>query len=129
MAGGTPLRIDDELVLRARIEAEASDRSVTAQIEHWVKLGMALEDVLAHRQAVELKRKRGPSVADALATARSSAAQEKALALLNEAGQPRYGVDPDRPGYLIRVMPDGTKTSGRFVNRMFVPTADEDDGQ
>lgn len=31
---GLPLRISDDIVLRAREEAEASDRSLTGQIEH-----------------------------------------------------------------------------------------------
>ncbi len=126
MSGGTPLRIDDELVLRARVEAESADRSVTAQIEHWVKLGMALEEVLSHGQARELKKKAAPSVAEALASARSSEAQEAALAHLLASGQPRYGVDPDRPGFLIRIDPDGTRTTGRFIHRVFVPAEPKD---
>ena len=127
MSGGTPLRIDDELVLRARMEADAADRSVTAQIEHWVKLGMALEEVLAHGQARELKKKGAPSIADALSAARSSEAQEAALAHLAASGQPRYGVDPDRPGFLVRIDPDGTRTTGRFINRVFVASSPKDD--
>lgn len=125
MGGSTPLRIDDELVLKARLEAEEADRSVTAQIEHWAKLGMAVEEVLGHRQAMELKKHGTHSVADALAETRTSHAQEMALEHLAATGQVRYGVDPDRPGTLIRIAPDGTRTRGRFINRTFVPEGDE----
>ncbi|MFZ5468513.1 MAG: TA system antitoxin ParD family protein [Myxococcota bacterium] len=123
---GLPLRIDDELVLRARLEAESTDRSVTGQLEHWVKLGLALEDILGHRQAIELKR-RGASVplAEALAKAGTTHGQELTLRHLESTRQLRYGVDPEHPGMLVRVAPDGKRTRGRFVNRVFVPMEPE----
>ncbi len=123
---GLPLRISDELVLRARLEAEASDRSLTGQIEHWVKLGMALEVILGHREAIELKR-RGAAVGleDALAKVETREGRELAQRHLKESGQPRYSVDPNRAGGLIRFAPDGTQTRGRFVKRVFVPDEGE----
>lgn len=116
-----PLRISAELVEKARAEADSADRSVTAQVEHWLKLGMALEDVLSHRQAMQLKRHLAVGVPEALERARSGAGQEAALAHLRESGQPRYGTDPAYPGRIIRIDPDGTRTVGSFVNRRFVP--------
>lgn len=116
-----PLRISSELIARARAEAELSDRSVTAQVEHWVKLGMALEDALSHKQIRELKRSWTPSVEDALALARTAEGQELAREHLNATGQPRYGTDPAFPGKIVRIAPDGTKTPGKFVSRLFVP--------
>jgi hypothetical protein len=123
---GLPLRISDEIVLQARAEAEVSDRSLTGQIEHWVKLGMALEGVLGHRQAIALKRS-GAAVplSQALAQADSSEGQQRALQHLEATGQPRYGVDPDRPGSILRVNPDGTHTRGRFRQRIFIPDEEE----
>jgi len=35
---GMPVKLSDDLVLSARLEAEATDRSITAQIEHWAKI-------------------------------------------------------------------------------------------
>jgi hypothetical protein len=123
---GLPLRISDEIVLQARAEAEVSDRSLTGQIEHWVKLGMALEGVLGHRQAVALKRS-GAAVplSQALVQAESSEGQQRALEHLQATGQPRYGVDPTRPGSILRVNPDGTHTRGRFRQRVFIPDHEE----
>lgn len=116
-----PLRISDDLVLKAREEAEVADRSLTAQIEHWVRLGMALEDVLGHREARELKR-RGLHVPleQAVAFAESAEGRAQVRAHLDARGTPRYEVDPERPGGVIRLEADGTRTRGRFVRRVFV---------
>ena len=52
---GMPVKLSDELVLSARIEAEGADRSITAQIEHWAKLGRAAEVALGYTSATALK--------------------------------------------------------------------------
>lgn len=120
---GLPLRISDEIVHLAREEAEISDRSLTSQIEHWVRLGMAVEAVLGHGQVRELKR-RGKallSLTDALAYAQSPEGQDEMRAHLVAERQPLYSADPERPGGIIRENPDGTRTRGKFVGRVFVP--------
>lgn len=120
---GLPLRISDEIVHLAREEAELSDRSLTSQIEHWVRLGMAVEAVLGHGQVRELKR-RGKallSLKDALAYAESPEGQDEMRAHLVAASQPLYSADPERPGGIVRENPDGTRTRGKFVRRVFVP--------
>jgi hypothetical protein len=33
-------------------------------------------------------------------------------------------VDPDRPGLVVKVDADGTRTLGRFVKRVFTPVKD-----
>ena len=124
-----PLRISDELVVSAREEAEAADRSLTGQIEHWIKLGKALEEILTHRQVIQLKRG-GAAVAltEAIERAGTVAGQEQALRALEASGRPRYGADPEHPGWFIRIDPGGARTRGRFVNRVFVPAAPDDGG-
>jgi len=119
---GLPLRISDEIVNLAREEAETSDRSITGQIEHWVRLGMAVEAVLGHGQIRELKR-RGKallSLEDALTYAKSTEGQDEMRAHLAASGQPLYSADPKRPGGIVRENPDGTRTRGKFVGRKFV---------
>jgi hypothetical protein len=118
--GSTPLRISAELVRKARKEAANADRSLTGQVEHWLKLGMALETVLSHPQARELKKSATVDVHAALAKARTKSARTKALAHLRSTGEPRYGTDPKFPGKIIRIDPDGTRHVGRLVNRTFV---------
>jgi hypothetical protein len=120
---GLPLRISDEIVKLAREEAETSDRSVTGQIEHWVRLGMAVEAVLGHQQVRALKR-RGKallSLEEALTYAESTEGQDEMRAHLGASGQPLYSADPERPGGIVREEADGTRTRGKFVGREFVP--------
>lgn len=85
---------------------------------------MAVERVLGHGLALQLK-KQGAAVSleQALAHATSAAGQKQVLEHLQKTAPVRYGDDPDRPGGLIRIAADGTKTPGRFVNRVFVPHA------
>lgn len=124
---GLPLRISDEIVLRAREEAEVSDRSITSQIEHWVRLGMAVEAVLGHPQVTSLKRqgKALLSLDEAFAYADSEAGRDEMRAYLASTGQPLYSADPERPGGIVRENPDGTRTRGKLVDRVFVPDATE----
>ena len=119
---GQPIKIGNELALAAREEAEACDRSIASQVEHWARIGQAVEQVLGHAQVVALKRQAGlPEFARAMRTAGSERGQERALAHLRKVGGPRFGVDPERPGGIVRIDVDGTRTRGRFVNRHFVP--------
>ena len=50
-----PVKISDRLLARAKEEAKSTQRSVTAQIEHWATLGRAVEVMTAHRDALMLK--------------------------------------------------------------------------
>lgn len=115
-----PLRIADEILVPARQEADASDRTLASQVEHWAKLGMAIERVLGREYALSLKR-RGLAVDlnEALSHASSSAGQEQALAAL-KTSKVRYSADPSRPGRMVRISSDGSRTTGRFVKRTFV---------
>ena len=119
---GQPIKISDDLALAAREEADVCDRSMASQVEHWARLGRAVEDLLGHGQVVALKRQAGrPEFARAMREARSERAQQRALAHLGTLSGPRYSADPDRPGAVIRIDPDGSRQRGRFVNRNFVP--------
>ena len=37
------------------------------------------------------------------------------------AGRPVYAGDPDNPGKLIQLLPDGRRVRGQMINRKFVP--------
>ena len=50
------VKLSDDLITEARAEAEASDRSLTSQIEHWARLGREIESVLQHDDVLNLKR-------------------------------------------------------------------------
>ena len=122
---GTPFRISEELVAEAKAIGEAMDRSATGQLEHWARLGRAVEAVLGFADILELQRSgEAVSLDEALARARSPRARAKALKHLEASKRPRYGADPARPGGLIRIEPDGKRTPGRFVGRTFVPDSE-----
>jgi len=50
------VKVSSELAESARKEAEAADRSLTGQIEHWAKLGRAAETLMPSQVASALKR-------------------------------------------------------------------------
>lgn len=59
---GMPVKLSDELVDAARREAASTDRSITGQIEHWVKIGRSVEQLLRYQDIQALKR--APTEAD-----------------------------------------------------------------
>jgi hypothetical protein len=122
---GQPIKISESLALAARTEAQVFERSIASQIEHWARIGRAVEQVLGHGQLAALKRQAGmPEFEDAMRKASSEAGQRRALDRLRKLGGPRYGVDPTQRGMIVRIEPDGSRTRGRFVRRRFV-VADE----
>lgn len=116
-----PVRIAEDVAAPARAEAELTDRSLTAQIEHWAKLGMALERVLGHGLALELK-KRGLAirVEEAITAASTPAGQDTAAKFAAEKDV-RYSAHPTLKGRIVRIAKDGTRVTGRMQGRRFVP--------
>lgn len=127
------IKVSAELAATARAEAAQTDRSLTGQIEHWAKLGRALEAQLSVPIINALKSSEGQldrltdsslrqQVRAAFATFHQrSAAEKRALIGLNQ--QTRFEPDPTREGYFIRITPDGHRTPGRMQGRTFVPEA------
>jgi hypothetical protein len=127
-----PVKISDALLDEARTAAVEADRSMAGQIEHWARLGRAVEAILRPREAGAIKRgARGlakdiavpgerAALVRALRFALSAAGHSSLGRVLRESGQTRYGADPAFPGYLVRIAPDGELTPGRLVNRRFI---------
>jgi len=123
---GLPIKISEALALAARSEAEVFDRSIASQVEHWAQIGRAVEQVLGHDQVAALKRQAGmPEFSAAMRQASSEAGQQRALKHLRKLGGPRYSVDPNRRGGIVRIDTDGSRTRGRFVRRTFVVAPDD----
>jgi hypothetical protein len=126
-----PVKLSDNLISSARRIAQAADRSIAGQIEHWANLGRAAEATLSTSEIHALKLTQGelrqafPSarqrraVRNALAKALSEPAQRAFAARLPKLTAARYGTDPAYPGAIVRIDPDGTRTPGRFVRREF----------
>jgi len=130
---GTPIKVSDSLFAVAKEEAQATQRSITAQVEHWARIGRAVEAVLAHQELLTLKQvgeileplypsaARRREVHELLTKIASSTDREVTKAALRDADTPFYATDPDHPGMIIQVLPDGTRTPGHLENRRFVP--------
>jgi hypothetical protein len=129
---GMPVKLSDELVNVARKEAAAADRSITAQIEHWAKLGQSVEAALRHEDALAVKASEGklavafpiPATRDAVyQLLRNVATADHApLGKALRRGRTVYESDPSGSGAIIRIAPDGTRTRGRLERRAFVRT-------
>ncbi|MEO6995663.1 MAG: hypothetical protein ABI273_18805 [Lacunisphaera sp.] len=91
MSSTIPLRIDSALVHRARSAGALFDRSPTAQIEHWAKLGRVLDSVLS-----------GKSVGKVKELARVSALDEVVTLSQTDAGQKKHS--PSSPAIEVPSM-------------------------
>lgn len=130
---GMPVKLSDDLVLIARQEADLADRSITGQIEHWAKLGRAVEAALKYPEISALKKSGGDlklafaeqsardSVFQTLESIAASTDRTVVQKRIRDSGKPIYGSDPAFPGMVVRIAPDGTRTPGHFEHRKFVP--------
>jgi hypothetical protein len=60
-------------------------------------------------------------VHDLLMRIATSTDREAIKAALRAAGTPLYSADPEHPGMIVQVLPDGTRTLGHMEGRRFVP--------
>jgi hypothetical protein len=110
---GMPVKLSDALVNAARKEAAAADRSITAQIEHWAKLGQSVEAALRHEDALAVKASDGklavafpiPATRDAVYQVLRTvvSADHAPLAKALRRGRTVYESDPSGSGAIIRI--------------------------
>lgn len=128
----TAIKVSESLASEARAAAADSDRSLTGQIEHWARIGKAVEPLFTAPVVGSLKRSGGDleviedeveraRVLDALAALRQSPPFAQSAAFLRASTRPLYEVDPEAAEGIVQVRPDGTRVAGRFVNRVFEP--------
>jgi hypothetical protein len=119
---GQPVKLSDHLMLEARRVAEGSQRSLAGQIEHWARLGRAIDSLMRPGTALKLKRRPpAPLLSERLKDIDTPAGRARVAAGLASEPFPHFEVAPGRPGLLVRIDEDGTRTIGRFVKRTFVP--------
>jgi hypothetical protein len=128
---GMPVKLSDDLVRLARTEAKAADRSITAQIEHWAKLGRSVEGALRHEDALALKEAGGDlhrafpgattrEAIHGLLRRIAATSDRSDLARTLTRDRVVYQSDPKGSGAIMRIEPDGTRTVGRLEKRRFV---------
>lgn len=115
-----PVKLSDNLVLDARLAGELVERSIAGQVEFWARLGRSVELLLEGQQVMALCRSgaRQP-LSKLLETVDTPAGRKRVTAFLESQPFPHYRPHPDQPGLLERIEEDGTRTTGRFVNREF----------
>ncbi len=119
---GQPVKLSDELVLDARLTGEVSQRSIASQVEFWARLGRTAESLMRGREALALKRSGGAQpLSVAIAKAGDAEGRELLHRHLASRPFPHFEAAPNQTGLLVRIEEDGTRTIGRFVNRVFTP--------
>jgi len=115
-----PVKLSDSLVLDARLAGEVVERSIAGQVEFWARLGRSVELLLEGQQVMALCRSGAAQpLSKLLETVDTPAGRRRVTAFLESQPFPHYRPHPDRPGLLERIDEDGTRTTGRFVNREF----------
>jgi hypothetical protein len=117
-----PVKLSDSLVLDARLAAETVERSIAGQVEFWARLGRSVETLLEGRQVFALCRSATAQPLSAcLQSVDSPQGRKRVADFLESRPFPHYQPHPDRPGLLVRIEADGSRTVGRFVKREFRP--------
>jgi hypothetical protein len=129
---GSPVKVADELAKAARETAELANRSMAKQIEHWARLGRAVEQLLKTPDVMGLKAYLAdPSDAEKVSEARAALQRlaralvertdrDDARTLISETREPVYEALPGRTDRVAQVRPDGRRIVGRFVGQEFV---------
>jgi len=115
---GQPVKLSDALVLDARLAGESAERSLASQIEFWAQLGRSIELVLRLDDVLRLKHRGGARpLSECLRSVNTKEGRRRLARSLAAQPFPHFEPAADRPGFLVRVDQDGTRTIGRFVNR------------
>jgi hypothetical protein len=116
------VNISDDLLREAQKIAEASDRSLSEQIELWAGLGRAIEPFLL-RSSIDRSRRAATtgSLSEAIRMVHTNEGRQRLYDYLATRPFPHFEAVKDAPGLLRKIDEDGTETVGKFVNRVFVP--------
>jgi hypothetical protein len=98
-----------------------SNRKVTVE-EVRALLKKDFEERMAKLRA---EGKEPRSVSEALREVGTPAGQARVAAGLDSEPFPHFEAAPGRPGLLVKIDEDGTRTVGRFVRRTFTPVKDD----
>lgn len=118
---GQPVKLSDEIVLEARMAGELLERSIAGQLELWAQLGRAIEPLLQGTAVMALRRAgKAQPLSACLASVDSAEGRRRVVEYLESRPYPHFEAAADRPGLLVRIDADGTRTVGRFVDRRFL---------
>lgn len=119
-----PVKLSDPLVLDARVMAKSVERSIAGQIEFWAGLGRAVESLLHVPEILALRRwGAARPLSECLEEPGTRKGDRRVAGFLKSQPFPHYESATGKPGLLVRIERDGTRTTGRFVNRKFRPVS------
>ncbi|QDU89320.1 hypothetical protein Pla175_27090 [Pirellulimonas nuda] len=117
-----PVKLSDDLVLDARVIGEVAQRSIAGQIEFWARLGRAVEPLMSGAAALALRRSGDARPLSALIeSVHCDEGRQRVTHYLSKQPFPHYEAADKQPGCVVRIEAGGSRTVGRFVNRVFVP--------
>ena len=131
----SPVKVGDELIEAAREMATLANRSIARQIEHWARLGRAVEELAKTSDVMAFKaRLADPLEGEKVAEARAAlerlvqalverTERDAARRLIFGTGKAVYEAVSGRADRVTQVWPDGRRVRGRIVDQEFV--ADE----
>src|SRR5687768_152256 len=120
---GQPVKLSDKIVVDARVAGELSERSIAGQIEYWARLGRATDMMLRADSALRLKQRgEARSLSNILSSVDTPHGRSRTKSHVAGQPYPHFEAAEDRPGHVVKIDEDGTRTVGRFVRRKFVPT-------
>lgn len=116
-----PVKLSDDLVVEARTVGALARRSIAGQVEFWARLGKSIEPVLRGDRALALQCSGAArSLAESIVSVDTDAGRDRVRTYLDSRPFPHFEPCPEEGGMLVRIDADGTRTRGRFVNRVFV---------
>lgn len=116
-----PVKLSDELVLEARTVGAVAQRSIAGQVEFWARLGKSIEPVLRGDRALALQRSGAArALSEIIASVDTDLGREKVVTFLQSRPFPHFEACPEEAGMLVKIAEDGSRTRGRFVNRVFL---------
>lgn len=115
------MKLSDDLVVEARTVGALARRSIAGQVEFWARLGKSIEPVLRGDRALALQCSGvARSLAESIVSVDTDAGRDRVRTYLDSRPFPHFEPCPEEAGMLVRIDADGTRTRGRFVNRVFV---------
>jgi len=106
VSAGIPVRLSTELAARARAAASTQERSLTEQVEHWARIGQAVEDAVMSATVQRLKARSHDEMLDErIAVSMTKDGRAKALALIQRRNATTYGVDASGAIRAVRSRP------------------------
>jgi len=130
----SPIRLQQDLMDKAIIEAELFNRSAAEQVEYWAGIGRRLSHVVesdtllsisaglatVHVEPVETQPVNPLSVFKNMEKQRKKGALTE---MIKSEGQPRYQASEQHPGHLERIEANGQVVVGLFQNGEFTPVS------